>query len=496
MSFNLGGLLAQRAHLSPDKEGFIGSEYRYTYAQVNQRANRFAAYLESLGLAPGERVAILCKNREPLASSLFGAAKAGCVSVLMNWRLQVPELSYILQDSQAAFLLYDAEFAPVVEKLQGEVPVRHFLVVGAGWEEALAGQSPQEPKARGGDDDPAVIMYTSGTTGRPKGATLSHRNLLWSTLAISHTVEWDYRHRFLLVAPLFHIGGLAPLVTNVHKGITSYFMPDFDPVEVWRVIAQERISNMMSVPLMLLAMLMASQKMEVDASSLVTITCGASPVPASLIQSYLDMGIKVQQVYGTTECAGAVSFWTHEMDPDKMTSQGKPVFHLELKVVDPESGRELPPGQVGEIWCRGPMVFVGYWNQPQATEQALRDGWYRTGDLGRFDEDGYLFVVDRLKDMIISGGENVYPAELEKVISSHPAVAEVAVIGRPDPKWGEIPVACVVRRPQAQLEAQEVVELCREQLAAYKCVKDVVFLDELPKNSVGKVLKTVLREQA
>ncbi len=496
MDFNLGGLLSQRAYLSPDKEGFIGSDYRYTYAQVNQRANRFAAYLGGLGLAPGDRVAILCKNREHLAIALFGAAKAGCVTVLMNWRLQVPELSYILQDSQAALMLYDQEFAPAVDKLRDDVAVRYFLQAGSDWEQALAGQSPEEPAHRGGGDDPAVIMYTSGTTGRPKGATLSHRNLLWSTLAISHTVEWDYSHRFLLVAPLFHIGGLAPLVTNVHKGITTYFMPDFDPVEVWQVIARERISNMMSVPLMLLAMRMASQKMEVDPSSLVTITCGASPVPASLIQAYLDMGIKVQQVYGTTECAGAVSFWTHEMDLDKMTSQGKPCFHLELKVVDPESGKELPPGQVGEIWCRGPMVFLGYWNKPEATAQALQEGWYRTGDLGRWDDEGYLYVVDRLKDMIISGGENIYPAELEKVISGHPAVAEVAVIGKPDPKWGEIPVACVVRRPDARLEAQEVIELCREQLAAFKCVKEVVFLDELPKNSVGKVLKTVLRKQA
>ncbi len=493
MEINLGGLLAQRAYLSPQKEGFLGKDYRYTFREANERANRFASYLASLGLTKGRRVGILCKNNEHLATALFGGAKAGVISVLLNWRLQAPELEYILNDCGAEMLLYDAEFSPVVEKIRAAIPTRLFLQAGDDFSAALAGQSDREPEPAAGGDDPAVIMYTSGTTGRPKGATLSHNNLFWSTLAINLTVEWNYDHRFLLVAPLFHIGGLAPLVTNVHKGTSTYFMPDFDPVAVWRTIAAERITSMMSVPLMLMAMRMVAQKMEVDGSSLVSITCGASLVPASLIQAYLQMGIKVQQVYGITEFSGAVTFWTNEMGLENCASQGKPVFHSRLKVVDPENGSELPDGQVGEIWCEGPMAFLGYWNNPTATAAAFRDGWYRTGDLARRDEQGFYHVVDRLKDMIISGGENIYPAELEAVIADHPDVAEVAVIGAGDAKWGEIPVACVVCKPNSRLASEDVIALCRNQLAAYKCVKEVRFMEALPRNSVGKVVKTALR---
>lgn len=498
---NLAELLVHRARLSPGQEGFIAAGYRLDFAEVNQRVNRLADFLRQRGLGPGQRLAILCKNNEQVGTALFAAAKLGAMAVLLNWRLRAPELAYILADCQPWGLMYDEGFAPLVEELRPDLRVSLFLPCGgqgAGprYPQCLEQGDPAEPALVGGDHDPVAIMYTSGTTGRPKGAMLSHLNLFWSALAISATVEWNRGQRFLLMAPLFHIGGLAPLVTNVYKGVVTYFLPDFDPVEVWRVVGAERINTMMSVPLMLQAMAMVAQKMPVDASSLLNITCGASAVPEGLIRAYLGLGIKVQQVYGITEFSGAVSFWTHEMGLENCATQGQPVFHGTLRIKDPGSGQDLPAGQVGEICCQGPMVFLGYWNNPQASAQALVDGWYRSGDLGTMDSQGLVRVVDRLKDMIISGGENIYPAEVEAVLAQHPAVAEVAVVGQPDPRWGEVPVAHVALKPQAQASAQELMDLCKERLASFKCVKDVVFKDELPKNPTGKILKTSLRQPA
>jgi fatty-acyl-CoA synthase len=498
MKVNIGRMMGYRAYLSPDREGLIGDGYRYSFKEANSRVNQFAHYLREQDIGRGDRVAILCKNNEHLATTLFAAAKIGAIAVLLNWRFQIPEIEYILNDSTPAFLVYDSEFADSVRELRTRSPVRNCVRKGpAGsdieFEQTLSGTSLYEVESPVGGEDPAVIMYTSGTTGRPKGAVLTHDNLFWSSTAISHTIEWNYDHRFLLVAPLFHIGGLAPLITNVHKGTTTIFMPNFDPVAVWATIARERITTMMSVPLMLQAMLMVARAGNVDSSSLKTITCGASGVPESLIRAYLDLGIKVQQVYGITEYSGAVTFWTHEMPLDKCHSQGKPVFHGDLKIIDPNTGAALPAGEVGEILCRGPVVFKEYWNNHEATQAAFVDGWYRSGDLGRRDSEGFFYVVDRLKDMIISGGENIYPAELEAVISTHPAVAETAVVGVPDSKWGEIPVGYVVVKPGQQVNAQEIIDLCKQSLAAYKCIKGVRFVDSLPKNPVGKVVKTALR---
>jgi len=500
MKFNIGRMMSQRAYLCPDREGFVGDGYRYSFKEANARANQFAHYLIEQNVGSGDRVAILCKNNEHIGTTVFGAGKIGAIAVLLNWRLQVPEIEYILNDCTPSALVYDSEFANSVHGLRGKIPVRYYVQKGGEgpdieFEKALTGRSTEDPESSGGGDDPAIIMYTSGTTGRPKGAVLTHDNLFWSSAAISHTIEWNYDHRFLLVAPLFHIGGLAPLITNIHKGSTTIFMPNFDPVAVWGTVAKERITTMMSVPLMLQAMLMVARAGKVDSSSLKTITCGASSVPESLIRAYLDMGIKVQQVYGITEYSGAVTFWTHQMPLEKCCSQGKPAFHGELKITDPNTGAELPMGEVGEILGKGPMVFKEYWNNREATLAAFSDGWYRSGDLGRKDSEGFFYVVDRLKDMIISGGENIYPAELEAVIITHPAVAETAVVGIPDSRWSEIPVAYVALKPDQKVSAQELIDLCKQRLASYKCVKEVRFVDALPKNPVGKILKTALRER-
>jgi acyl-CoA synthetase (AMP-forming)/AMP-acid ligase II len=324
-------MMGYRAYLSPDREGLVGDGYRYSFSEANARVNQLTDYLKEQGVCRGDRVAILCKNNEHVGATLFAAAKIGAIAVLLNWRLQVPELEYILHDCTPSFLVYDSEFSEAIRELRPKIPVQNYIGKGSDgtdieFEETLRGRPVKEPESSAGGDDPAIIMYTSGTTGKPKGAVLTHDNLFWSSTGISHTIEWNYDHRFLSIAPLFHIGGLAPLITNVHKGNTTIFMPNFDPVAVWNTVAAERITTMMSVPLMLQAMLMVAKAKPVDASSLKTITCGASSVPETLIRAYLDMGVKVQQVYGITEYSGAVTFWTHDMPLEKSNSQGKPVI--------------------------------------------------------------------------------------------------------------------------------------------------------------------------
>ncbi|WP_347489573.1 long-chain-fatty-acid--CoA ligase [Desulfoscipio sp. XC116] len=498
---NIGRLMSNRAYLSPGLEAFVGENYRFTYDQTNKRVNQLAVYLKEQKISRGERIAVLCKNNHYFAAALFAAAKIGAIVIPLNWRLQAQELTYIINDCGAFLILYDDEFSPMIEKLRSTTPIRLFLRAGGAgpdpeFEEVLSGQSTYEPdEVMSKGEDTAVIMYTSGTTGKPKGAMLTHNNLFSASVALSHTIDWRYRDRFLAVAPFFHIGGLAPLITNVHKGCTIVFMPNFDPMSAWTIIENEKINNLMSVPLMLLAMLKVPGVEKLNLKALRTIICGGAPVPDSLIRAYLGIGIKVEQVYGITEYSGAVAFWTHEMPLEKSVSMGKPVFCGDIKIISPETDRELSPGEVGEILCGGPQVFKGYWNNPEATEKALVGEWYHSGDLGKKDEDGFVYVIDRLKDMIISGGENIYSAELETVISTHPAVAEVAVVGVPDSRWGEIPRAYIVKKPDTDVTVQDIVTICKQNLAGYKCVKEVRFVDTLPRNAVGKILKNVLKQQ-
>jgi O-succinylbenzoate-CoA ligase len=500
MEINVGEMLCNRAYISPDMEAFVCSDYRFNFRQVNERSNQFASFLKKSQIKHGDCVAVLCKNNEHAMTVMFGAAKIGVITLMLNWRLQPPELIYIMNDCGASLLLYDGEFGEVVNKLRDQVTVKYFLRVGgdgmdAEFEESIADQNSVEPAYKSHGDDPAVLMYTSGTTGKPKGVMLTHHNLFWASIGLTHTIDWGYRYRFLSVAPLFHIGGLAPIFGNVHSGCATVFMPNFDPVKIWDTIEREKINYAMTVPAMLQFMLFAPDIQKKDLSSIKHIVCGGSPVSQDLIRTYDKMGIRVEQVYGITEYTGAVAFWTPEMGMENSNSTGKTVFHGHVKIFRPGTFEELPQGEVGEICCFGPQVFKGYWNNPDATAAVIKDGYYRSGDMGKVDKEGFLYVVDRLKDMIISGSENVYPAELEQVISAHPGVAEVAVVGKPDAKWGEIPVALIVVRPGMKVVGEEIISLCRENLAKYKCVKEVRFINTIPKNAVGKVLKKELRSQ-
>jgi len=463
---NIGGMIGNRAYLSPDLEAFVGEGDRYTFKEANYRVNQFAYYLKER-IYPGDRVAILGKNSHQWVTALYAIAKADAVTVPLNWRLHSAELTYLLNSSGAAVLIYDKEFTELVDQFRSEVSAKHYVRIGGDgsdieFEKALTGMPTEEPCFMTGDDDTAIIMYTSGTTGNPKGAMLTHANMLYVTAGHCHTINWKYKDRFLSIAPLFHIGGLAPMITNIHCGTSCIFLADFSPVKVWELIVKEKINFMMTVPAMAAAMLMVPGTDKMDLSSLEHIVCGGSPVPENIFVKYKELGIEVENVLGITEYSGAVTFWTHDMGWDKHTSVGKMVFHGDVKIVDPYTRKELPNGQTGELCVIGPQVFKGYWNNPAATSEVLVDGCYYSGDLGIKDDDDFIYIVDRLKDMIISGGENIYSAEIEAVIGKHPAVTEVAVVGKPDDKWGEIPVAFVVKAGESELSAKDIIDLCAE----------------------------------
>lgn len=497
MNFNIGSVLYNRSVMMGEKIGFIHGDLHCTFTEMNKHANAFASFLTKNNMRKGDKVAILCKNNEHAIASFFGAAKVGVISVMVNWRLQTGELQYILSHCDAKIVVYDEGFTEVIESLKGEIPASLFISTDtASSFESIYRVDAKEPVYETGGDEPILMMYTSGTTGKPKGALLSHHNLIASSIGLSHTIDWREEDRFLMVAPFFHIGGFAPLITNIHTGATMILMEDFEPVSAWKIIQEEKITTMMTVPAMLAFLLKTYEAVQPDLSSIRNITCGASAVPAPLILAFRNLGIPVQQVYGITEYTGAVSFWKEAQHREKFDSMGKTVMHGNIEIVDVETKIALLQGEVGEIVIDGPQVFVGYYKNEEAYLNTVVDGKYYTGDVGYFDEQGFLYVVDRMKDMIISGGENIYSAELELALATHPNITEVAVIGVPNEKWGEIPRAYIVKTEDSELTEVEIVAYSKEKLASYKAVKEVIFVEQLPRNAVGKVLKTKLEEMA
>lgn len=497
MGNNIGSLLRSRAVMMGEKIGFIHGDMNISFKEMNTRANAFASYLQQQGITKGDKIAILCKNNENVVATFFGAAKIGVITVMANWRLQPAELQYILTHSDAKLVVYDEIFQTVIDELKGQIPAKLFISKNTSPSfEAIWGNKVEEPVYASGGDEPILIMYTSGTTGKPKGALLSHNNLLAASIGLSHTIDWWEQDRFLMVAPFFHIGGFAPLITNVHTGATMILLEDFEPVATWRLIEKECITTMMTVPAMLAFLLKTYPMVKPDISSLRNISCGASAVPTPLILGFRQLGIPIQQVYGITEYTGAVTFWKESQHPEKYDSMGKPVMQGTLRIAHIDTKEPLPPGEVGEIVIGGPQIFVGYYKNEEAYYAAVQNGEFYTGDLGYLDEDGFLYVVDRLKDMIISGGENIYSAELELALSLHPEIADVAVVGIPNEQWGEVPHAYIVKAADASLSEEEVIAFCKEKLASYKAIKEVSFIDQLPRNAVGKILKSKLKEAA
>ena len=468
---------------------------RHTHAQVADGVARQAAALAARGVARGDRVALLAPNSDRLVRAILACWWLGAVACPLNVRWSTPELAHALQDSAAALLLADATLVALAPA-GGPALVRLDAL-----EEEGAALDPL-PDTRTGGDALAAILYTGGTTGRSKGAMLSHANFWTASMTRGAELNNAPDSVSLLVAPLFHVAGLGRLVGQLIVGGSCVTMAQFRPAAVIEAIAEHRIGDIIVVPSMLQSLLDDPSFTPARVQCLTRIAFGAAPMPPDLLDRALAAWPHAEffQAYGLTETAGAVCInlpANHRPEAralGRLNSVGRAGLGAEIIVAD-EHGRELPRGEVGEILARGPMVMQGYWRNPEATAAALRDGWLHTGDAGRMLPDGHLFVVDRLKDMIISGGENVYCAEVETALRSHPQVVHAAVIGVPDARWGEAVHAAVVMADDCVATADELRAWCRERLAGYKCPRGITFVRELPRSAAGKVLKNVLRER-
>ncbi len=505
---NVGSHLSKRALLNPGLEALVdqAAGRRFTFAELNERADRAAHVLTGLGLHKGDRVAVLLPNGHQFVEAFYGAARAGLMVVPLNWRLVADELAFMLRDSGATVLVFDAEYDAVVADLHNRAggedgtPVVHWLRVGAdapAWAadfDAQVDKAPAEPVSVDADgDDPLFIMYTSGTTGLPKGAVHTHDSVEGALITILASIDFRFRDRYLISPPLFHVAALTPLIGCIYRGLTTILLRGFDPRRIWEVFRDERIDATLAVPAMLNFMLPTYDPELRESLVLRWIMSGASPVPPSLIKSYADLGFEIHQVYGLTETCGPACVINSENALSHVGSTGKPFFHTDVRIVD-EQGVDVGPGAPGEILVRGRHIMAGYWNRPEATAETIVDSWLRTGDVAVRDAEGFVYIQDRIKDMIISGGENVYPAEIEDVLLSHPGIGAGAGRGLPAEKWGESPVAVVVRA-DPDLDEAAVLAHCDGKLARFKLPKRAVFIDAIPRTPTGKALKRVLREQ-
>ena len=497
----------------------IDGQRQRTWHEFAVRVEKLAGALKSLGLKEGDRLAILALNSDRYLEYFFAVPWAGGVIVPLNTRLAPPEVIYMLNDTAAEILVVDDSLAVMLPAFQDKVPgLKHIILAGDGNStprslrgtgggrdllnhETLLAEADPRPDVERGGDDLVAIFYTGGTTGRSKGVMLTHTNIVSNALsAMAHTYRgepWVYLH----TAPMFHIAD-----SQWHSGVTMQagthvFIPKFDPLETLKIIEQHQVTYCAVVPIMINMLYMAAEKSNYDVSSLRDMQYGGSPMsPAVIAQARAVFpNCRFTQGYGQTETAPNISMLGHQYhDPngpyaDKLASAGQAVLNMEVKIVD-VGDNEVPRGSLGEIVTRGPHVMAGYWNKPEETAQALRGGWMHTGDAGYMDEEGFIFIIDRVKDMIVTGAENVYSTEVEHIIYQHPAVALCAVIGIPDEKWGEAVHAVITLKEGHTLTAKELISHCREQIAGYKCPRSVdIRTDPLPMSGAGKILKRKLR---
>ena len=469
-----------------------------TYRQLDQRCNQVANGLVAAGIRPGQRIAVLAKNTDLFYELLYGATKVGAVLAPINFRLAPPEVSYVINDTQAVLLFvglgYDDLIAGIGDQLGG---LEQIISLHDGSYEAWRdGQSEADPRAEVCEHDTIIQVYSSGTTGHPKGVEISHDNFIqYLPNAMDEWGAWDDSDVCLVTNPLFHAAGCVWSYTAFYVGGTNVLMPEVDPAAILKTIESHGVTQALLVPAVILFMLQTPGVENTDVSSVKMIMYGASPIPLPVLERALEIfDCGFGQLYGLTETTGAVTYLPpgdHD-GSDKMKSVGKVMAGAEIRVVD-EHGGDCAVDGVGEIIVRGKTITKGYWNLGDETAKAIRDGWLYTGDAGYFDEDGYLYIYDRVKDMIVSGAENVYPAEVESALAGHDKIADVGVIGVPDEKWGETVKAIVVVNPGETLTAEEVMAFARTRIASYKIPRSVDFVNELPRNPSGKILKRELR---
>jgi fatty-acyl-CoA synthase len=492
---NLSRIVAHWAQFRPNGVAVHFAGEDITWAALWRRVDAATLRLASLGLNRGDRVAYLGYNHPEILALLFACARLGALLVPLNFRLARAEHEDILAHAGASMLVVEPDFYESAGAIRTKLPLMQLIALRGtppGWF-AWEGPPPGgfDPKLPGTDADPVLIVYTSGTTGKPKGAVHTQSALLWNIVNATLYQDFTSRDHVLTVLPMFHVGGLCiQTLPALHAGATVTIHPRFDPGLWLRDVAMRRPTHSLLVPATMKAVTTHPDWARTDLSSLREMNTGSSTIPESLIAPFHARGIPVGQVYGSTE-TGPVSMYLRAEDAKrKAGSAGKAAMHAEIRLVGAD-GRDAAPGAVGEIWVRAPNLMSGYWKDPD--NPAFRDGWFRSGDLARVDDEGYYWVVGRSKDMIISGGENVYPAELENILADCPDVLEAVVVGVPDPKWGEAVVAAVVRRPGAALDEAAVMRLFDGRIARYKQPRRVAFVDALPKSAIGKVQKFEVR---
>jgi long-chain acyl-CoA synthetase len=501
----VGEMLRWRTQQTPDQVAIRHAGRAMTYRELDRRANMVANALLRSGLQPRQRVVVLDQGHDQFFEVVFGIAKAGGVFTPVNWRLAAPEIAYVINDAQAPFLFVGEVFAQTVDGIEGDLAaVRHIVRWGdaldaewTGYDEFLAGAPDTDPRRDTPEADTAWQLYTSGTTGHPKGAEITHLNLSETAsrgaLGFGGIQTGDVG---LVCMPLYHIGGSGWALCLALAGATMVVTREANPGEILELIPRYGINHAFMVPALMNFLLQPPRCRETDFGSLKTILYGAAPIPEELLKASIKtFGCRLIQAYGLTETTGAVVLlpaWDHTVGSPRLRACGLPIFGCEVRIVD-EHGTLCGPHEVGEILIKGASVMKGYWNRPDDTAQAIRDGWFHSGDAGYLDADGYLYIHDRVKDMIVSGGENVYPAEVESVLFAHPGVADVAVVGVPDERWGETVKAVVVRAAGSTVTADELITHCQGKLAGYKRPRSVDFVETLPRNPTGKILKRELR---
>jgi fatty-acyl-CoA synthase len=485
----LGRWLADRARTTPQRVAirFLGQDL--TYAELDSRATRLAAGLAARGLRRGDRLATLTTTSPDHVATFFACARLGVALQPISWRLASAEVAYQLEDAEPSLLLASDDYAELARKAGTKVEIARI------GDPTLEADGEVEDVAR--DDDPLLLVYTSGTTGKPKGALLSHANCFWTNLSFDRTTSLRDGDVVLQVLPQFHVGGwnVQPLLAW-WKGATVVLEPAFDAARALDLIAEHGVTTMMGVPATYLFLAHEPGFAVADLSSLRLAVVGGAPMPEALLETWIARGIEIVQGYGLTEAAPNVLCLPPEEATRKLGFAGKPYPHVDVALRDADTGALVEGTGTGELVVRGPNVFAGYWRNAEATEAAFADGWLLTGDVAERDAEGFYRIAGRIKDMVISGGENVYPAEIEDVLHAHPAVLEAAVVGVPDERWGEACAAFVVLREGSNVGTEELQRLCRDQLARFKVPKTFAFVDALPRSSMGKVLKDELRAGA
>ncbi|MDF1777071.1 MAG: long-chain-fatty-acid--CoA ligase [Rhizobiaceae bacterium] len=501
----LGSFIAYNAENFPDKPAYIHPNGTLTFAQFNARVNQLINALTALGMKKGDRLGILSTNQLEMVEAYGAAEKGGFIAVPLNFRHQASDVEYVADNAELFALIVQDEYSHLVE---GVTVANRFSFPGTGqetcsYERLLASSSAQEPEVLSEPDDMVYMMYTGGTTGRPKGVLLDHRGQIENAKSTMADAAFGSNDRLLTVMPLFHIGGKNFTTVHFHRACTNVLVPSFNAAGILTQLSEENITCVLLAPTMIKMLVDELDGRPFAAGCLKNVYYSSAPMPVSLLrQAIKAFGPVFMQFYGLTESGpSGACLRKEDHQPDgtqreqrRLMSAGRAMAYNEVRAVD-DAGRALPRGDVGEICIRAEQVMRGYWRNEDATKETMIDGWIHSGDLGYVDEDGYIFVVGRKKDVIISGGENIYPREIEELLGHHPAIKEVAVIGVPDEKWGESVAAVVVVNDGHDLGADDVIEHCRQNLASYKKPRQVHFREALPRSSLGKIVKTELRDE-